>query len=211
MISSFKFLEFTVKYGLFIRWEKHNMEINIELFRMINDLGKEYEFLNPFFVFFAKYTIYFVIIAALYFLFTKSQMNRLMVLCSVVSVAVAEILAMIARQLHSNNQPFAELPEVNQLVEKAVGNSFPSDHTIIVFAFCLSFWLFKRGWHLLWVLLAVLVGISRIGVGVHYPGDVGMGAFLSLVSVFLVFRLVPKLDIMKKWFGHDNPNISKEI
>lgn len=187
------------------------MELNIELFRMINDLGKEYAFLNPFFVFFAKYLIYFVIIAALCFLFTKNRVNRMMVICSVISVAFAEILAMIVRLLHSNHQPFAELPDVNQLVEKAVGNSFPSDHTIIVFALCLSFWIFKRGWHGIWILLAIIVGISRIGVGVHYPADVGMGALLSLISVFLVSRFVPKMAMMKKWFGQGLPNMNKEM
>ncbi|WP_246041891.1 phosphatase PAP2 family protein [Robertmurraya kyonggiensis] len=185
------------------------MELNIELFRMINDLGKEYAFLNPIFVFFAKYTIYFVIIAVLYYLFTKS--SRMMVISSVVSVAVAEILAIIAKKLHSNQQPFAELPDVNQLVEKAVGNSFPSDHTIIVFALCLSFWIFKRGWHFVWILLAIIVGFSRIGVGVHYPADVGMGALLSLVSVIIVSLTLPKWGMIQKWFGQDNPNISKEM
>lgn len=187
------------------------MELNIELFRMINDLGKEYPFLNPIFVFFAQYTLYFLILSVLFFLFTKNRMNRLMVICSIVSVACAEILGLIARKLHSNQQPFAELSDVNQLVDKAVGNSFPSDHTIIVFALCLSFWIFKRGWHVLWILLAIIVGISRIGVGVHYPADVGMGALLSLASVILISRMIPKLGMMQKWLGPDNPSIRKEI
>ncbi len=103
-------------------------------------------------------------------------------------------------KFHTNYQPFAELPNVNKLVEKAVNNSFPSDHTIIFFSFCITFWLFKRGWGFLWGILAVLVGISRIWVGVHYPADVLVGAIISIVSATIVYQIVLKLSLTKKFF-----------
>lgn len=183
------------------------MAVNIYLFRMINDLGKEYTFFNPFFVFIAEYTLYAVIGAAIIFLFTNFH-NRVMVACSVLAIILAEILGKIAGMLHTNNQPFAELSNVNQLIEKAVDNSFPSDHTIIVFAICTSIWIFKRNWHALWILVAILVGFSRIFVGVHYPGDVLVGAFLSIISVLVVYRFVP--HFVNQWMGKYN-QIKKEM
>ncbi|MFE4814527.1 undecaprenyl-diphosphatase [Peribacillus simplex] len=177
-------------------------EMNSTLFRMINNLGKQYADLNPFFVFIAEYMIYFLVLAVLMFLFSRRNKNRVMVICAFITLVISELLAKIAGQFHSNNQPFAELPNVNRLVEKAVNNSFPSDHTIIFFSFCITFWLFKRGWGILWVILAVLVGISRIWVGVHYPADVLVGAIISIVSATIVYKIVLRLSLIKKFLGN---------
>jgi len=183
-------------------------EMNSTLFRMINNLGKQYTDLNPFFVFIAEYMIFFLVLAVLLFLFSRRNKNRIMVICAFITLVISDLFAKIAGQFHSNNQPFAELPNVNRLVEKAVNNSFPSDHTIIFFSFCITFWLFKRGWGILWVILAVLVGISRIWVGVHYPADVLVGAIISIVSATIVYKIVLKLSLTKKFLGNqDEPSI----
>ncbi|MCH1625242.1 undecaprenyl-diphosphatase [Fredinandcohnia quinoae] len=162
-------------------------EMNVSLFRMINDLGKEFTFLNPIFIFIAQYTIYLLIAVVLFFLIKK---ERRMIFSAVISLIIAEIGARLVGLLHSNNQPFAELDNVNQLVEKAVDNSFPSDHTIIFFALCFTFFLFKKGFW--WIILALFVGISRIWVGVHYPADVIVGAILAIGSSLLIYKIIQK-------------------
>jgi undecaprenyl-diphosphatase len=176
-------------------------ELNIAGFRLINDLGKQYTFLNPASVAIAEYTLYLLIVCILLFAFSKKGQNRIMVICSLFTIMFAELLAKLAGALHSNQQPFAELGEVNKLIEKAVDNSFPSDHSILVFSVCVTFWLFKKGWSFLWVLLAALVGVSRIWVGVHYPGDVIVGALLSILSAIFVYKVVPKLGAVRKLVG----------
>ncbi|MGE7606489.1 phosphatase PAP2 family protein [Peribacillus frigoritolerans] len=66
----------------------------------------------------------------------------------------------------------------------------------------MTFWLFKRGWGFLWGILAVLVGISRIWVGVHYPADVLVGAIISIVSAMIVYKIVLKLSLTKKFLSN---------
>lgn len=173
-------------------------DVNVEIFRMINDLGKHYPYLNSSAVFIAEYTVYFLALAMIFYWFSRKNSNRMMIICGVVTVIFAEIAGKIAGQFHFNNQPFAELPNVNQLIEKTVDNSFPSDHTIIFFSLCMIFWLFKKKIGLLWITLAVLVGISRIWVGVHYPADVAVGAIISIVAAVIVYKIVPNLEITKK-------------
>lgn len=175
--------------------------MNENLFRLINDLGKEYTNFNPVVVVIAEYMVIFLALAVLTFWFTRKYKNRIMVICGSITFVMAEIIGKVAGKIHSNHQPFAELSNVNKLIEKAVDNSFPSDHTILFFSFCVTFWLFRGGRGFIWVLLAFLVGISRIWVGVHYPADILVGAMISIVSAFVVFRVVPKLRMIQKLLG----------
>ena len=168
-------------------------EANIYFFRLINDLGKQYPQFNPSFVFIAEYMVYFLALSVVFFWFSRNANNRMMVICAGSTFVVAEVTGKIAGSIHTNYQPFAELPNVNQLIEKAVDNSFPSDHTILFFSFCMTFWLFKKGSGFLWLLLALTVGVSRIWVGVHYPADVVVGAVISITSATFIYFTVPKL------------------
>lgn len=174
------------------------MEFNIDLFWMINDLGKQFPAVNPSMVIIAEYMVLFLALSVIVFWFTRKNENRMMVICGGFSFIFAEIIGKLAGKIHSNQNPFAELSNVNKLIEKAVDNSFPSDHTILFFSFCVTFWLFKKGWGFLWILLAFLVGISRIWVGVHYPADVFVGAVISTLVAAVVYYIVPRLQIIQK-------------
>ncbi|MDZ5609012.1 undecaprenyl-diphosphatase [Bacillus pseudomycoides] len=173
-------------------------QFNIDTFRAINDLGKQYSFLNPTMIFIAEYTVYFLGLIIVAYWFTRSNKNRMMVIQAASAFVVAEIIGKIAGKFYSNYQPFAVLPDVNQIVDHAVDNSFPSDHTILFFSICFSFWLVRKktGW--LWLALAFCVAISRIWIGVHYPFDVATGALLGIISALFSYWLVPKISIIKQ-------------
>lgn len=70
--------------------------------------------------------------------------------------------------------------------ERIFYNSFPSGHTATAFA--LAFWLFMlvrgtryRFWGYGALLLAGLVGLSRVYRGLHYPSDVLAGALIGVL------------------------------
>jgi undecaprenyl-diphosphatase len=167
-------------------------EINVSLFRMVNNLGKDMIFLNPAIKFIAEYLVIMLVMGIVFYWFSGSKNNRIMVICGSFTFLLAEIVGKLAGKLYSNNQPFAELENVNKLMGHEIDNSFPSDHTILFFAFCISFNLFNRKTGLLWVIAAFLVGFSRIWVGVHYPADVIAGAVISIIAALFVYRAVPK-------------------
>lgn len=83
-------------------------------------------------------------------------------------------------------RPFVEGP-VHQLVAHVPDPSFPSKHASFVFALAAASFFIGRRFGLWMLLLAVLTGVSRVYVGVHYPGDI-LGGFLlgSLISVILI-------------------------
>jgi len=175
-----------------------SFEMNIDLFRKINDLGKEYTYLNNFFIFMAEYMVFILAFIALIFWFTRREENRMMIISATISFILAEMMGKIAGKLHSNNQPFAELSNVNKLIEKAVDNSFPSDHSILFFAFCTTFFIYQKRWRYIWIMLALFVSISRIWVGVHYPADVIVGAIISIFSAFIASFIVSRLNVIRK-------------
>ncbi|RFU71212.1 undecaprenyl-diphosphatase [Peribacillus saganii] len=183
-------------------------DVNVSMFRLINDLGKQHEYLNPVIVFLAEYMVYFLGVALLISWFSRTNRNRLMVINAVLALIIAEIAGKIAGQFYSNYQPFAELENVNLLIEKSVGNSFPSDHAILFFSVCFSFWLFRKKEGCLLLLLAILVAFSRIYVGVHYPADVAAGALLGVLSALLAFWIIPRLSFSKS-FAVANPEKEK--
>lgn len=173
-------------------------QFNIDSFRAINDLGKQYSFLNSTMIFLAEYMVYIFALIILAYWFTRSRKNRMMVIQAMFAFVIAEVIGKIAGKFHLNYQPFAVLPDVNKLVDHAVDNSFPSDHTILFFSICFSFWLVRKktGW--LWLILALCVAISRIWVGVHYPFDVAIGALIGCISAVFSYWLVPKLSFIRQ-------------
>lgn len=71
--------------------------------------------------------------------------------------------------------------------EAATGYSFPSGHTqTAVGTFgCIATFTKKTWTRIVAIILAVLVGLSRMYLGVHTPADVIVGAIQSLALVFL--------------------------
>ena len=173
-------------------------ELNYDIFRMVNDLGKQVTYLNDVVAFIAEYMVFFLALSVIIFWFTRKRQNRMMVICALTAFVISEVIGKIVGMLYSHHQPFAELSNVNQLIEHEVDNSFPSDHTILFFSVCLTFWLFKKKHGFLWILLAFCVGLSRIWVGVHYPVDIIVAAVIGSTLSIIVYQVIPRLIIVRK-------------
>ena len=74
------------------------------------------------------------------------------------------------------------------LVSPSHEPSFPSDHAVAAFAIAFTVALVggKRV-GALFLAGASLVGITRVFVGLHYPGDIAGGALVGLVAALIVF------------------------
>ena len=70
----------------------------------------------------------------------------------------------------------------------ATFSSFPSDHASTAFVMFGIMGHHLKKWKLWLYLLAVLIAISRVYLGVHYPTDVLAGAFLGILVSQLVIK-----------------------
>jgi len=85
-----------------------------------------------------------------------------------------------------------QFPILEQAREAAAGYSFPSGHTqTAVGTFgCLAVSTEKKWWRITCVILAVMVGFSRMYVGVHTPADVLAGAAVACLLIWLLRKPV---------------------
>lgn len=74
--------------------------------------------------------------------------------------------------------------------------SFPSGHSTTFGALCMAMALLLPGWRLIWLILAVLGGVSRVVVGAHYPSDVVAGLTFGSLFVILSARWLAQRRVM---------------
>lgn len=75
-------------------------------------------------------------------------------------------------------RPYDLYPAIELLVNVKQDFSFPSGHTCASFAAALIYFkMFPKNKSWIFVILAVMIGFSRLYVGVHYPSDV-LGGFV---------------------------------
>lgn len=68
-------------------------------------------------------------------------------------------------------------------------NSFPSGHAATIFALAAALALLFPRWRIPLFILAAVVGLSRLIVGAHYLSDVLAGAYVGVMTVYLLTRL----------------------
>jgi undecaprenyl-diphosphatase len=105
------------------------------------------------------------------------------------SAGLGLLIAQAISHLWVRERPFLAHPsETLLLVAPSHEPSFPSDHAVAAFAIAVSVALIGgRRVGALFLAGAAFVGITRVFVGLHYPGDIAGGALVGLLAALLVF------------------------
>ena len=112
---------------------------------------------------------------------------RWLVLFSAVALTVSDqVSAGLLKPWIGRLRPCHLLENINLLTSCGGGNSMPSSHAANAFGQAVLFGYLYRvvRWPLIG--LAVLVALSRVFVGVHYPGDILAGALLGVLGGLLL-------------------------
>lgn len=96
----------------------------------------------------------------------------------------------LIKHLVARTRPYDAITTLTPLVAKLDSYSFPSGHTCASFSVAVVYYRMfskKVGWIAL--LLAILIGLSRLYVGVHYPTDVLGGCVVGCVWSYIVLQV----------------------
>ena len=166
--------------------------MNAMIFQKINGIANISKILDFVGIFFADYLLYIVIAGFLVLLFINR--TRLMAISVAISVVLARfIIAEPIKRIFHIARPYIAVDNVKKIIgENADYFSFPSGHTAIFFAIAMAIFYFNKKWGIVCFVLAILVGLSRIYVGVHWPIDVVAGALIGILSGIVVNNFIIK-------------------
>lgn len=147
-----------------------------------------YSFLTPIFIFITRLGNSAFLWLFIAFVLLGVRKYRQVGLSLLVSIIISSIMVdEILKKAFCRPRPFYAMSELIPLIPKPNSYSFPSGHTTTAFAaatviaICLP-----RKIGVLGYILAVLIGFSRMYLGVHYPTDVLagilLGSFIGVLS-----------------------------
>ncbi len=119
-----------------------------------------------------------VIMAIAFYLWVDRLLSYELILGTLTLWLVVELMKILIRR----RRPYIKLKGIRIIGERARGHSFPSGHTSQAFFLAtMLFQHFETGFSGMLILysIALLVGITRIYVGMHYPRDVIAGSVLG--------------------------------
>lgn len=102
-----------------------------------------------------------------------------------VSLAVAQLIVQSVKRLVNRPRPYVTIESILSFNPPACKYSFPSGHTSAAFSQAFALSLMFKGAALVFIPIAVIVGISRMYLGYHYPTDVFVGGVISFIAFFI--------------------------
>jgi undecaprenyl-diphosphatase len=121
---------------------------------------------------------------------TKNKELQHTAIQSVAASGLNFIVAFGLKEAVNRTRPYDQWPEINTYGPRETDASFPSGHTSFAFNTATSVALAYPKWYVIaptctW---AVLVGYSRMHMGMHYPSDVLAGALIGTGTSWLAWK-----------------------
>lgn len=171
--------------------------MNMELFRLINNLANKSVILDGIMIFFSKYMPYiFMAIIAIAFILGITKKNcdyRKVAINTFVITVINLILSFIIGGIYYVDRPFVH-NEVNLLFTHTQDASFPSDHAIGTMSIALGFKKYNKLLSIILTILSITVGFSRVYVGHHYPMDI-VGAYIIVFVTSYIYNLKLRIKV----------------
>lgn len=143
-------------------------------------------------VFGAKYLIFLIGLAALALAVWKFKpQSRQFIGALIIAGVTAIVLAKIAGKFYYHPRPFVS-QNIKPLFAHSSDNGFPSEHTIAATAIATVVYLYHKKAGAGLMILAIIVGLSRVAAHVHSLVDIAGGLVLGLVAGWIGFVLAKK-------------------
>ena len=96
---------------------------------------------------------------------------------------------------------------IQLLIKEAHDASFPSGHTAASFASAVAILFYNRKMGIPAIILAVIIGFSRLYVAIHFPSDVFVGAIVGILCAIIAYFICQKTyPMLENKFGKKTGN-----
>lgn len=116
---------------------------------------------------------------AIFLLAFNDHHLRQVAFSAALAVTFSVLLFMCVKNLIGRPRPFESWNALTCLMAPPDKFSFPSGHTMTAFAVWGSLFIGLPALSYLYLVIAILIGLSRVFLGLHYPTDVLVGAVLG--------------------------------
>ena len=141
----------------------------------------------------SKLHVAIVVIAIITFLLSTKKQRMALALTAMTALPLSYLLGKIASFFYYTERPFSELG-IASLVPHIADNGFPSEHTLYAMVIAAVVFSVRKNWGLLLIVLAILVGISRVLAGVHHYIDVVGSVVIAVITTYVVTILLRQLQ-----------------
>lgn len=171
--------------------------MNKKLFMLLFNLGQEHKFLGKAAKTAAQYSypFYYVIYTLGFFLTLYIGIRELFIYIFI--PLTVYLINNFTRSRLKRKRPFQEL-DIKLLLEHKGSPSCPSNHAacavVIAFAFTQT-----AVYHnspaltvlgIVFIILALFTGLSRVVCGIHYPKDIALGWFIGLIGWIIEYNIL---------------------
>ncbi|MEK7552002.1 MAG: phosphatase PAP2 family protein [Patescibacteria group bacterium] len=176
---------------MLINFTNYVRGIDQSIFRFFHNLAGNSKAGDFIIVFFGEYLVYLVVIVFGYFLY-KNGKSVIKNVYPYVTAIIAAIIArfgviVLFRYFYHRPRPFLALSLEHLLINDSY--SFPSGHTIFLFALGTATYFFNKKLAYFIFVSGLLVGLGRIAGGVHYPSDILGGILLGALIGFITYKI----------------------
>jgi len=163
--------------------------MNEKIFHYLNSFAGQYEWLDISIVFFAETLGIILLLGLLMFLFSHEHKGQGFhnVIVILTAAVFAWALSRAIKYSYPYPRPFIALDDVTKLINHGGIDSFPSGHTTFFSAIATALYFYHKKIALFYALGALLIGISRIVAGIHWPLDVLVGYALGGITAVFVY------------------------
>ena len=175
--------------------------MNISIFYLLYSFAHHYWWLDTLISFLAVPFIY-IIIIVITFLYAKEKnlLNKYYlpllklikkskeVIWIIATTGITYIIANSLKNIIKTDRPFTALSNIHTLVKES-GYAFPSGHSATIAAFAFAIYFRNKKLGRIALVAMVLIGLSRVAAGVHFPIDIIGGFALGFLVAFFTKSL----------------------
>lgn len=168
---------------------------NTSFFFTIFNLNEHFPLLDRLMVFATSDLIYILFLIVFILAIKGGIKEKKSFLLILFAMPLAILLIKLIHLFFFEPRPFVTFHLTPIANESADSASFPSRHATMAAVIAFAYTYFKSKWSLLFLSMMLLIGISRIYVGVHYPLDVLGGFVAGVISLVLAKYLINFLKL----------------